>query len=143
MEYTTIYTLNKQYFALNRRFTIVKYTKQEKLDIGRRIYNDEITRYQAAELYNICEDTARNCMRMYRDANNLPPKNSNHRRCNPICTHSHTPSLSASMEDYQSMSKEELIRELLKARIAEARLKKGYAVKGDGTVILYGNKNTK
>ena len=41
------------------------------------------------------------------------------------------------------MTKEELIRELLKARIAEARLKKGYAVKGDGTVILYGKKNTK
>ena len=27
-----------------------------------------------------------------------------------------------------------------KAKITEARLKKGYEVKGDGTVILYGNK---
>ena len=84
----------------------MKYTKQEKLDIGRRIYDSEITRYQAAELYKICEGTARTYMRMYRDANNLPAK-------------------------------------LLKARIAEARLKKGYAVKWDGTVILYGKKNTK
>ena len=33
----------------------MKYTKQEKLDIGRRIYDSEITRYQAAELYKICE----------------------------------------------------------------------------------------
>lgn len=41
------------------------------------------------------------------------------------------------------MSKEELIRELIKARINEARLKKGYEVKGDGTVILYGKENTK
>ena len=54
-----------------------------------------------------------------------------------------SPALSANTDDFQSMTKEELIRELLKARIAEARLKKGYAVKGDGTVILYGKKNTK
>lgn len=47
----------------------MKYTKQEKLDIGRRIYDSEITRYQAAELYKICEGTARTYMRMYRDAN--------------------------------------------------------------------------
>lgn len=52
----------------------MKYTKQEKLDIGRRIYDSEITRYQAAELYKICEGTARTYMRMYRDANNLPAK---------------------------------------------------------------------
>ena len=121
----------------------MKYTNQEKLDIGRRIYDDEITRYQAAELYKICEDTARIYMRMYRDANNLPAKNSKRRRCVPTSTRTHTPVISANMEDYQSMSKEELIHELLKARIAEARLKKGYAVKGDGTVILYDNKNTK
>ena len=41
------------------------------------------------------------------------------------------------------MSKEELIQELIKARITEARLKKGDEVKGDGTVILYDSKNTK
>ena len=27
----------------------MKYTKEERLDIGRRIYDGEITRYQAAE----------------------------------------------------------------------------------------------
>jgi len=41
------------------------------------------------------------------------------------------------------MSKDELIQELIKARIAEARLKKGYEVKGDGSVIRYSSKNTK
>ena len=119
----------------------MKYTKQENLDIGRRIYDSEITRYQAAELYNICEGTARTYMRMYRDANNLPAKNCKQQKCNII--HPNAPALSANTDDYQSMTKEELILELLKARIAEARLKKGYAVKGDGRVILYGNKNTK
>lgn len=119
----------------------MKYTKQENLDIGRRIYDSEITRYQAAELYKICEGTARTYMRMYRDANNLPAKNCKQQKCNIIRPDS--PALSGNTDDFQSMTKEELIRELLKARIAEARLKKGYAVKGDGTVILYGNKNTK
>jgi len=41
------------------------------------------------------------------------------------------------------MTKEELIQELMKAKITEARLKKGYVVKGDGTVILYDSKNIK
>ena len=36
-----------------------------------------------------------------------------------------------------------LIEEVIKARIAEARLKKGYEVKGDGSVIRYVSKNTK
>ena len=80
----------------------MKYTKEERLDIGRRIYDGEIGRYEAAEQYGINDQTARSYM-----------------------------------------TKEQLIQELVKARITEARLKKGYEVKGDGTVILYGNRNTK
>ncbi len=52
----------------------MKYTKEQRLDIGRRIYYSEISRYEAAEEYGISEQTARNYMRMYRDANRLPPK---------------------------------------------------------------------
>ena len=52
----------------------MKYTKEEKLNIGRRIYEGELTRYQAAEEYDIGENTARSYMRMYRDLNQLPPK---------------------------------------------------------------------
>ena len=37
----------------------MKYINKKKLDIGRRIYDSEITRHQAAELYKICEGTAR------------------------------------------------------------------------------------
>ena len=47
------------------------------------------------------------------------------------------------LEGYDAMSKEELIQELIKARITEVRLKKGYEVKGDGSVILYNSKNTR
>lgn len=115
----------------------MKYTKEERLDIGRRIYDGEISRYQAAEEYNIGEQTARSYMRLYRDLNGLPAK----------CGGKHGPFVSkaqagpAGMEELAFMTKEELIRELMKARITEARLKKGYEVKGDGSVILYGKEN--
>ena len=52
----------------------MKYTKEERLDIGRRIYDGELTRYEAAEEYEISEQTARNYMRLYRDVNHLPPR---------------------------------------------------------------------
>ena len=117
----------------------MQYTKEEKLNIGRRIYDGEISRSQAAKEYDISEPTARNYMRMYRDANNLPPRNKT-RDSNVVMSSRKTP---AGMEELESMTKEELIQELVKARITEARLKKGYEVKGDGTVILYGSKNTR
>ena len=52
----------------------MKYTKEQRLDIGRRIYDGELTRYEAAEEYGISEQTARDYMRHYWDANQLPPK---------------------------------------------------------------------
>ena len=115
------------------------YRNEERLDIGRQIYNDEISCQQAVEIYGISINSARRYMRLYRDTNQLPPKK----------THRHTlpaPSFTdkeTGLEDLESMTKEELIQELIKARITEARLKKGYEVKGDGTVILYDNGNTR
>lgn len=117
----------------------MKYTKEERLDIGRQIYDGEVSRYQAAEMYNISEQTARNYMRLYRDVKQLPAKRSTSGRIK-------APSFQTApvgIEDLESMTKEQLIQELVKARITEARLKKGYEVKGDGTVILYDSKNTK
>ena len=52
----------------------MKYSKEEKLLIGRRIYDDEINKEQAAEEYSISFGTARNYMWLYRDENNLPHK---------------------------------------------------------------------
>lgn len=122
---------------LDRRFAM-KYTKEQRLDIGRRIYYSEISRYEAAEEYGISEQTARNYMRMYRDANRLPPKHG--QRSIGALSFKKEP---VDLGELKSMTKEELIQELIKARITEARLKKGYEVKGDGTVILYASKTTK
>ena len=116
----------------------MNYAQEEQLDIGRRIYNNEITRYEAAEEYGISDQTARTYMRLYRAANHLPPKNRNR-------PHVPTPAAAVPADTgaLASMTKEELIEEVIKARIAEARLKKGYEVKGDGSVIRYVSKNTK
>ena len=116
----------------------MKYTPEERLNIGRRIYDGELSRYEAAEQYGIGEQTARNYMRMYRDANHLPPK-----RGKRAISLTSFKTASAGMEELESMTREQLIQELIKTRITEARLKKGYEVKGDGTVILYGSKNIK
>ena len=52
----------------------MKYTHEERLEIGRRIYTGEISKYQAAAEYEINYQTARNYMRIYRDTNHLPAK---------------------------------------------------------------------
>ena len=90
----------------------MKYTKEERLDIGRRIYNGEISRYQAAEIYDISEQTARDYMRLYRDAEQLPPKRAAR---NTIKAPSFQ-TCPAEMEELESMTKEQLIQELVKAR---------------------------
>ena len=57
-----------------------------------------------------------------------------------------TPSAPEDISGYESMTKEELIRELVLAKINEARAKKGYEVKGVGVekeYIVYDSKNTK
>ena len=94
-------SLDKDSPEVNRRLT-VKYTKEERLDIGRRIYDGEISRYQAAEIYDISEQTARDYMRLYRDAEQLPPKRA---AKNTI----KAPSFQtdpAGMEELESMTKE-------------------------------------
>lgn len=53
----------------------MKYTLEERLDIGEDIYYGRLTKYQAAKEYHIGVYTAREYMRMYRDFNDLPPRN--------------------------------------------------------------------
>ena len=122
----------------------MKYTKDQRLDIGRRIYDGEITRFEAAEEYGINDQTARDYMRLYRDVNNLPPKRAP-RSYLGIARAKSTPT-PAGMEEFESMTREELIDALITAKINEARLKKGYMVEGVGAEKKYipiGKKNTK
>ena len=122
----------------------MSYTREERLDIGKQIYNNELSKSDAAIKYSISEGTARDYMRLYRDVNGLPPKNRIQKDENTvrINTYSSEPDLS----EYESMTKKELIKELVKSRISEARLKKGYEVKGDGadrTITIFKRPSSK
>lgn len=118
----------------------MKYTEEERLDIGKQIYDGLLSISQAAIKFSINPYTARDYMRFYRDMNNLPDKDGN-------------PSLTIvrkneakDLEAYLNMSKEQLIDELIKAKVNEARAKKGYLVKGGGAKKVFvslNNKNTK
>lgn len=120
----------------------MKYTLEQRLDIGRRIYEGEITRFQAAQEYDINDNTARNYMRLYRDTNKLPPKNGGRKNSTTIAKSSSSIEVKQrNLEEYESMTKEELIQTLVQTRFVETRLKKGYEVKGDGSVIHYSSKN--
>lgn len=122
----------------------MKYTTEERLEIGRKIYEGTINKYKAAEEYGINPTTARGYMREYRNVHGLPPS---HRGGSGKPVKDISPKeisdIAYSMEDYQKKTKEELIELLVQARITEARLKKGYEKKGDGSVILYSSKNMK
>lgn len=117
----------------------MKFTCEERLDIGRRMYNKEISYKDAMELYSISETCAHKYMTDYKRAQGIPVNSHN------VSTPSiQTPSLD--MESYMSMSKEELINELIKAKANELRAKKGYEVKGVGAnkeFIPLNNKNSK
>ncbi len=117
----------------------MKLTKDEQLDIGRRMFNKEISYRDVMEQYNISESSAHKCMTDYK-------------RSQGIALQSHSTSnssiriASSDMESYMSMSKEELINELIKAKANELRAKKGYEVKGVGAnkeFIPLNNKNSK
>ena len=53
----------------------MRYTREERLDIGKQIYNNELSKKDAFIKYCISQGTARDYKRLYRDVNSLPPKN--------------------------------------------------------------------
>lgn len=99
-------------------------------------------RYYAMKHQGIKGDKGRDYMRLYRDTYQLPKRSASTHTCKSVSTPLAANS-QASLQEYQEMTKEELIQALIQARITEARLKKGYEVKGDGSIIQYSNKNTK
>ncbi len=96
----------------------MKYTKEQRLNIGQQIYEGRFTRFEAAEVYHISEQTARDYMRMYRDTNLLPPKNI----AKDYAAASAGKNKPVQYETLNAMTKEELIRLLLDVRLTEAQL---------------------
>ena len=121
---------------------IVKYTKEERLDIGRRVYAGELTEIEAQQEYRIGRTCVQNYVYQYKVANGIPTKKLNQKNGQMKAL----PQDGIDISIYEAMSKEELIEELIRAKVNELRAKKGYEVKGDGAnkeYISLNNKNTK
>lgn len=97
----------------------MKFTKEEKQDIGRRVCNHELTMSAASKAYGCSIASINNYTRLYRMENGLIPIQKQR--------------VAIDISKYQDMSKEELIDQILRVEIEVARAKKGYEVKGDGS----------
>ncbi len=121
----------------------MKYTKEERMEIARRVYDGEITVAGAAVHYELNPSSVKGYLRLYREANRLPPKRKRNNSSSPVHIEKEK---DPGIKEYEEMSREELIDALVMARINEARLKKGYSVKGSGAekeFLSVGSKNTK
>ena len=121
----------------------MKYTEKERLDIGRRIFTQEISYKEAMKIYGLSETAVHKYLADYKRANGIPLKSQSLPTPKP---QKYLASANPDIETYMSMSKEELINELIKAKANELRAKKGYEVKGDGAdreYISLSNRNSK
>ena len=120
----------------------MKYTAEERLEIGRQVYTEEISEAEAEIKYAVGRTSIQNYVRLYKRSNGI-----NIKRRKPAT--SDTPVYSppeTALSAYEAMSKDELINELIKAKANEARAKKGYEVKGVGAskeYISLSSKNSK
>ena len=112
----------------------MKYTQQERIEIGRDIYTSGMSCAEAMAKYNLSHGSIEHYVAMYKEANGIKGTRSISNE-NPAPRQTSTVRKMTSEYDidtYKAMSKEELIDELIRAKVNEARAKKGYEVKGDG-----------
>lgn len=112
------------------------YSKEQRIEIGRRVYIKEISFEEASAEYSVPKKTLYNYVAEYKEEIGLKKTPSKVKTDNP----------ELDMEAYMAMSKEELIRELILAKADTLRAKKGYEVKGDGAnkeFVPLNNKNSK
>lgn len=112
-------------------------SKEQREAIGKEIATGIISSTQAANKYSISLSAAQLYAQYYRKEHGIQTPKPGRKKCdNEIPTEKTKLPKSeiapSSMEQYMAMSKEELINELIKAKVNEARAKKGYEVKGDG-----------
>lgn len=119
----------------------MKYSKEESLVIGKEVYEERITMPEAVIKYNVSDTTLARYRDAYKESIGIPIDKSKKSKSNKISTLA--TNFGLDICDYQNMSKDELIDELIKAKVNEARAKKGYEVKGGGASREYVSLNSK
>lgn len=120
--------------------------EEQRVAIAKEIVDGSLSSREAAEKYGISKSLAAKYATDYRRKNGLPVRTSisHSKETKAILLKSSNDSYH--LEDYQAMTKEQLLDELIKSKINEARAKKGYEVKGDGQskeFISLNSKNSK
>ena len=85
------------------------YTHEQRIDIGKKIYDRELSYKDAMRLFNVARPTLVTYVNLYKTTINAP------KGLRPS---------SISLRDYSSLSREELINELMNKDIEVERLKK-------------------
>ncbi len=62
----------------------MKYTKKERLEIARRVYDGEITTAAATVHYELNPSSVKGYLRLYREINGLPPKRKRNNSSSPV-----------------------------------------------------------
>lgn len=97
-------------------------TKEERLAIGKRVHDGELTSHEASKEYDIPERTIRGWVAQYKET--IGEKKPLKKKTNRV--------LSNERAAYENMSREELIDALILSKANELRAKKGYEVRGVG-----------
>ena len=97
-------------------------TKEERLAIGKLVYDGKLTKHEASVKYDIPERSIDTWILQYKESIGVRKRS----RKTPYNV------LSDERAAYENMTKEELIDELILAKANELRAKKGYEVRGVG-----------
>ena len=100
----------------------MRYTRQQRLDIGKDIYDDHLSYREAAKKYGVSVTAVQSYYRQYLDEAGLRSNKTTKGTGQDYLTY----------DELKSLSKEELIDELIRAKVEAERSKKGYTVKGGG-----------
>ena len=118
-------------------------TREQNLDIARRFINKELTRKEAQAMIGGGRNSVYYWANEYKRSigdRNVPPK-----QYQPQSNKDEVAN-EDEISRLSSLSREELIDEVIKAKVGEARAKKGYEVKGGGEnkeYVTLSSKNTK
>ena len=131
----------------------MKYSKEQRIDIGRQVYTHELSRLEASQKYEVSDSSLDVYVSLYKLVSGIQTQNTRvaiRNKTDKTDRNEPKPREDTSetwdIETYRAMSKEELINELIRAKVNEARAKKGYEVRGDGTnkeFISLSRKNSK
>lgn len=120
----------------------MRFTREERINIGRQVYTKELTRNEAMEKYKIGRSLLDYYIQDYKLSAGIPVGELS----KDLTSYAKMAGKDMDIEAYRAMSKEELINELIRAKANELRAKKGYEVKGDGAnkeFIILNNKSSK